>query len=641
MPSTLVHPLLLPEIIATLATFLDRQDLIRCLRVCSLWQRFLEPELYREFNLPKKYAHRNRTKRRRRRAALRKEQEILTIADPAFAPPLPSGNPLAPHLQQEQECRYRRISAGTLRRNSNHIRTLHCTHLSMIEYLAPHCTRLEKLLLSQRLNLKIPFLLSMNATSLRSIHFSGCRMNGSVISTGRGQQAPNEQMKEYQTSLWTIFKIMAEQLFGLEELKLGQLELYGQTPVAAYVLTVFARLRVLDLHPQSLMLGWPWQPHSLGTDFKEGSPSPEPMPKLRSLSLVLGAHSSEFLLGVCPNLTSFKWYGFGLNVTQVKLQTDRMLGLLMEIKTLERIEFNHAATVSDDQWRQIVEALPRLRALSVERTKFGPLACYAVARRENEFRRNKLRNRRFSHSAAGRLEGPAAFEELNLRNCMNVTSQEMVLLLWFCNELKVLRGTHLEERAMTWGCVKMMCGSSTEPEDWLWPSSRTLQHLELILIHNTLPPNEREQPLIDLWSPQASLLISERLNDIKEAQEKPDQPSMDMLDEEFIQMTITRHQFRSLSNLESLRTNYWTLARAYRPSTNNLSHDTKEQIPHPRLRSVVVENWPKTARLNQKDQLLKDWLLKVAPSLRLITCANRPVWELEPPAFDDGLLSTQ
>jgi len=398
----------------------------------------------------------------------------------------------------------------------------------------------------------------------------------------------------------------------------------------------------LDLWPLSLTSGWPWQSDSCTAGDTEGRPRTKLMPNMRSLSLMINAEPvSGSVLSECTNLTSFTWTGCGINTAHIKAQTEAMLELLKRMKTLERIELRSSPIVSDYQWCQVIEALPRLRALDALSTGFGPLACRTVVKRESEYRRNRAKNGK-SADGTRQLDGSPAFEELGLQHCKDITSREMFSLLWFCNHLKILRGTTLDERAMAHNVVRGLFGSISNPEDWVWPSSRTLQHLELDVKPNPLPSDQLEEPLIELWSPVPSLVISESLDETSEARERTT-PSLIVLPEEIsdpkIESTLLRHQFMSLSSLKSLKTNHWTLAQVYRTSADNTKNDWTEQRPNPQLRSVEIERWTNAPRhdIVSQDPLIKDWLPRAVPSLRRITCLKRPVWEWEPPSFHDGL----
>ncbi|KAG0045427.1 hypothetical protein BGZ83_009354 [Gryganskiella cystojenkinii] len=655
----MVNPLLLPEIVSTLSPHLDRQDLTRCLRVCHLWANVLEPELYRNFKLPKKVILRNREKRRRRRQLHRTLSQVDSPPT-SFAPsaatvapsrPQPSGHGSPqpdPILQAKlDEQREIRVSCKTLERNSIHIRSLTCRSLGMLPYLSAN-TRLHTLSLNASFNLKVPFLLSTCASSLRVVHLYGGTMDRVMSNNSFGLDKPTEQMQLYQESLRVMFKVMAEQVLGLEELRLERVWLHGEMPLRPFVLKILARIKVLDLRYGALIGGWPWQrPWSATTTATsiihqtDESARNFLMSNLRSLKLTLNSGTiSELtlLLRECPDLTSFIWVGHGDKT--VRIEMNGMIDAISNLHSLERLEAIFHPNTTDEHWCKVVTSLPRLRSLDVRASGFGPRACQAVIEREIWPLKDRDQSGRSIQGTWPQDMMP--LEELNVTHCHFVTSKEMTALLWSCPRFKVLEGTFLNERDIMDEVARRVVEADYQEHKLLWPCSGTLRRLEVEIKPRALPSDEEE-----VMTKMATVNLSAEAG----VKDKTTQINVAWTKER--ERAAFVHQLLALTRLEYLKTNQWALLHVFKNlqqqslptgqpimSTDSYQDHSLRQIRQLRwLRTVEIKDWIDPNRHDGviQEPLIQTWLRDAIPSLRTISCLGYTLWEWEPPAYADGL----
>ncbi|KAK3842594.1 MAG: hypothetical protein J3R72DRAFT_442690 [Linnemannia gamsii] len=363
LPIIIINPLLLPEIIDLIGTHLTRLEITSSLRVCSLWHAVLEPLLYRDFILPHKQQKNNRAMKRARKQAKKElEKEGLELSGLLDLPPPEESCTTLPAFRiylaryNNGRRRSRRLWTPLLERNARHIRSLTTSSLTMLECLSTTCYSMEKWTFMSHVDMRVPFLIVMNRTTLRTVH----------LMFPRSQLIGSDEVN----ALAALFTVMDQQLTGLQELALEHTRIRMDEPAGPPLVNLCRRRRGLHLDIRRLgVVDWPDMVppmKELGRemDDKDNTPvSHVPLVLDRLDRLTLCEMHRPTVLHVqlilqCPNMTYLFW----------PFRMERVNPVLLGNTPFRRLRTLRLGRypIEDSFLARMIELMPALQVLSVD-----------------------------------------------------------------------------------------------------------------------------------------------------------------------------------------------------------------------------------------------------------------------------------
>ncbi|KAF8983000.1 hypothetical protein BGZ46_000150 [Entomortierella lignicola] len=411
------QPLLLPEIITHVGLLLSRQDLITSLRVCSTWNRSLNPLLWATTLLPEQW----------------KIQKNPTISP----------------------------SAETLHRNAPYILNLHCWDLFLINNLIPECTRLEKLQVyclgpqlqtlieqSQKTLKEIilgrnPYMDAVNASDL---------VDGLIKALDRCEKLEKVTTKNFIIQQPVVSedqneenKLNVVQEFYRAIQKVSTLELQGPSVTEP---------------PTTVLV----TPPTFDASFVIRKPLASPyfvpsLPNLRRLVLfgnTMNMLDQVQLLHNCPNLVLLHWQVNNATMMLEDLASD----LHFRFLKLERLDLTWSSMLDNDI-AAVLSRCPNLTHLRLLKSNPGPRTLAVITGRDlTEEEVGSPINSLLSITDGLRHQ----LIDLDVTNCFDMNSPDIQRILTRCTKLRSFKASVLEtvditdittEGGQSWACLDL------------------------------------------------------------------------------------------------------------------------------------------------------------------------------------------
>ncbi|KAI8594644.1 hypothetical protein EDD21DRAFT_421478 [Dissophora ornata] len=475
------HPLLLPEILRLIMPLLARRDILSGVLVCSTWNRTFNALLWKTVSLAQRWQ---------------------IEKDPSLSP-----------------------SAELLHRNALHIRQLSCRDLYIANQLIPGCCWLEKLD-AGCVGPQIVTLLKQSSKSLKWVSLKRDSFNDGVVSADEMVE-PLASCEKLETLMLQDFTIQqhetptsaAASAFSSSNNSTSHGDGGGNggsentTPtVVQNVIQRFYQaiknLHHLELHNQSVMepptpiLTIPMEQSftpltfdnfithsSLSLPSPYASPHFVPsLPNLRTLRLFrsrMNLLDQVRLLHHCPNLITLTWHVRGTT----HLIEDLSLDLHVMFLNLRALDMSWSSLLDADI-ASVLRRTPQLSKLNLQRTNVGLLSLAVItgqAGLEGAAQGfvgddNNLEGGEGQASLLGMREH---LLELDIRNCSQIPSQQILNILKTFKRLKDFKSSLIEARDIV----------DSAHEDWACLDLERL-HINIIevpMLRTSLSSGEEEQ----------------------------------------------------------------------------------------------------------------------------------------------------
>ncbi|KAG0294595.1 hypothetical protein BGZ96_000868 [Linnemannia gamsii] len=383
-----MNPLLLPEIILLIGARLTRSETIACLRVCSLWHATLVPLLYYNFTLPHKQQHKS-TRHKKRKQRWTAPRLSTDYGHECGSGALLVGRNNSSSNSKNSKSNYlRRLSIPTVERNAHHIRRLTTSSLQLLEHLSSTCRALQKWTFTSHVDQRALFLIVLNQETLRTVH---------LVYPKPRPIGPDEVK-----AMATLFRIMNEQLTGLQELCLQNTRVEMNSVAGSSLVNLCRQKRGFHLDLRRFgVLDWPTmapplaelqqQQHREGNhgvnatelDKKDGAVVTTLVP------LVLDRLDTLTLYGIdqprtlqvqlirqCHNMTRLHWVSKPEYLNSVELGNTPFWRLRV-------LELGHSVSSEDTFMARMVELMPALEALTAGLRWLGEKAIKAICDKED------------------------------------------------------------------------------------------------------------------------------------------------------------------------------------------------------------------------------------------------------------------
>ncbi|KAF9348753.1 hypothetical protein BGX26_012862 [Mortierella sp. AD094] len=469
------HPLLLPEILSQIGLLLSRHDLISSLRVCSTWNRSLNPLLWATTLLPEQW----------------KIQK-----DPTISP-----------------------SAEILHRNALYILNLFCWDLFLINELTPECTRLEKLHM-HCFGPQVKILVEQSHKTLKEVHLKRSAymdaanaddsVRGLIGALDRCEKLERVVLKNFiiqQPRLPAVpASTVAENVDGNDNEDVAGSN-SNELNIVQEFYRVIRRVSTLELRndgvmepPTPVLATLP--PSSFDVPFTSLTfnptitevplppvvpfASPDFIPSLPNLRrLVLFGSKMNMLdqvrlLHHCPNLVSLHWHLRGTTSVLNNLGSE----LYFTFLKLQYLDLTWS-TILDDGIAAVLSRCPNLTHLKLPRTLIGPLSLAIITGKE---------------LIGGEDEPPSGsmvsvsdglrhkLVELDISECFDIKSSQIQRILTRCTRLRSFWASDLETSDIA--DVTKVGEEGSKPWECLDLESL---HINIIARRNTASTSEPQQ----------------------------------------------------------------------------------------------------------------------------------------------------